>query len=205
MIKSVYYRNEDILDSIIKLHIPSGKFDLDPTYSKGNFYKWITEPYYKYDINPQTENTIKADCRNLPLKDKSVQSIVFDPPFLATKGPSLEKKDGNNIIVKNYSCYPNERELHNFYIDSLKEFYRLLKDKGILVVKCQDKVSSGNQYFSHCFIHEQAVKQGFYPIDLFILIARSRIIGRIKNQHHARKYHSYFWVFKKENKTVKYV
>lgn len=60
---------------------------------------------------------------------------------------------------------------------------------------------------SHVFIHEQAVNVGFYPKDLFILLAKSRLMAewQAKNQKNSRKYHSYFWVFEKSNKMVQYL
>lgn len=131
---------------------------------------------------------------------------MFDPPFLATKGKSLNDNNDNNKINKRFGVYPTEVELHQFYIDSLKEIYRILKNNGIFIFKCQDKVSSGKQYFSHCFIKEKAVEIGFYPKDLFILLAKNRIVAdwQVKNQKNARKYHSYFWVFEKSNKKIIY-
>jgi hypothetical protein len=49
----------------------------------------------------------------------------------------------------------------------------------------------------------EAIKYGFYPKDLFILLAKNRLNdGRV--QQHARKYHSYFWVFKKQNCKIDY-
>ncbi len=44
----------------------------------------------------------------------------------------------------------------------------------------------------------EASKLGFINKDLFILLAKNRIIGHNHgNQKHARKFHSYFIVFKK--------
>ena len=82
-----------------------------------------------------------------------------------------------------------------------------LKDKnGILIFKCQDKVSSGKQYLSHIFIINEAVELGFYPKDLFVLIAKTRLVADWqKNQKHSRKFHSYFLVFEKNNKKIKYI
>jgi hypothetical protein len=130
---------------------------------------------------------------------------MFDSPFLATTGKSLESDSDNNKINKRFGVYPSETELHQFYVDSMKEAYRVLKEYGVLIFKCQDKVSSGRQYFSHCFIKEEAEKIGFYPKDFFILLAKNRIIANWQaiNQKNARKYHCYFWVFFKSNtKTV---
>lgn len=132
---------------------------------------------------------------------------MFDPPFLATTGKSLEQDAENNIINKRFGVYPNEKELHQFYIDSMKDFYRILKDDGILIFKCQDKISSGKQYMSHCFIYNEAIKIGYYPKDLFVLLAKNRLVAdwQARNQKNARKFHSYFWVFQKKNKVIEYV
>lgn len=132
---------------------------------------------------------------------------MFDPPFLATKGSSLSKNDDSNKINKRFGVYPNEQQLHQFYIDAIKEQYRILKENGILIFKCQDKISSSKQYMSHCFIYNEAIKIGFYPKDLFILLAKNRIVAnwQAENQKNARKFHSYFWVFEKSNKIIKYI
>ena len=208
IIKSTNYNQIDLISDIIKLHVPQGFIDCDCTYSVGNFYKdgKLNEPQYKFDIIPTRNDIIKADCRDLPLKDESLSCIIYDPPFLATTGKSL-KTDNGNIINRRFGVYPNEKELHQFYIDSLKELYRILKKDGILIVKCQDKISSSKQYMSHIFIYNEAVKIGFYPKDLFILLAKSRVVAnwQAKNQKNARKYHSYFWVFQKNNMKIEYV
>ena len=103
--------------------------------------------------------------------------------------------------------YPDEKQLHQFYIDSMKEAYRILKKDGILIFKCQDKISSGKQYLSHVFIINEAIKIGFYPKDLFVLLAKNRLVAQwqVKSQKNARKYHSYFIVFQKADKKIQYV
>jgi hypothetical protein len=70
---------------------------------------------------------------------------------------------------------------------------------GWLVVKCQDKVSSGKQYFSHVYLHNMAVSLGLYPKDLLVYVKKNRISAawQTANQQHARKFHSYFWIFEK--------
>lgn len=207
MIKSISYDQQEIIKNIILLYIPSGQIDLDPCYSKGVFYKDsdILDPTIKLDINPQVDGVEYGDCRQLPLQDDSINSIVFDPPFLATTGPSLSKNDDNNKINKRFGVYDSEKSLHQMYYDSLKEFYRVLKNDGILIVKCQDKISSGKQYLSHIYITNMAENIGFYAEDLFILLAKNRIVAdwQVKNQKHARKFHSYFIVFRKKNDKAK--
>lgn len=210
LIKSISYDQSEIIKWILQIHVPEHKIDLDPTYSIGNFYKetGIKEPVYKFDINPQLDNVNFGDSRNLPLQDNSIECMIFDPPFLATTGKSLKEDDKpNNIINRRFGVYPSECKLHQFYIDSLKEAYRILKEGGILIFKCQDKVSSGKQYMSHVFIMNEAVKVGFYPKDLFILLAKNRLVAnwQLKNQKNARKFHSYFWVLQKTQKKTEYI
>ena len=100
-----------------------------------------------------------------------------------------------------------KKSLHQCYADMIKEAYRVLKPNGILIFKCQDKVSSGKQYLSHVFVIDTAVEIGFYPKDLFVLLARNRLVAdwQKKNQKHSRKFHCYFLVFQKTDKRIEYI
>jgi len=200
IIKTVSDNQHQIIRDIISLHCPDG-FDIDPTFSAGKFYtpEDIPDPALKFDLFPQTQDTIKAAAENLPLADNSIKSIMFDPPFLAgyTKGKAT------GILGKRFNGFPYVTDLWKWYDLCLVEFSRILKDKGVLVFKCQDTVSSGKNWFSHCYIMKKAVEAGFYPKDLFVLTAKSRMIGHNHgNQKHARKFHSYFWVFVKNKSTT---
>ena len=198
-VKSVYKDQHDIIRVIMKLYCPNG-IELDATYSIGQFYVGVPQPKFKYDIEPQTEKVIKADCQQLPNPNDSINSIMFDPPFVAGIG-----KDGKpGIIRTRFGSYKTVEDLWQMYHGALKEFYRILKVEGVLVVKCQDTISSGKQYLSHVEIINYAINIGFYPIDMFILLADNRILDGHGEQQHARKYHSYFLVFKKKRCRVKY-
>ena len=208
LIRNTSCSQTEILRNILTLHVPHGEIDCDPTYSTGGFYRdgMIPPPRLRFDIKPQMEGVVQADCRNLPVASGSLRCMVFDPPFLATKGKSLESGSGNRIN-RRFGVFPSEPELHRFYIDSLLEAYRILAPHGILIFKCQDKVSGGKQYMSHVFIMNEAVRIGFYPRDLFILLAKNRLVAdwQIRNQKNARKYNCFFWVFEKDGVKVRYV
>ena len=201
IISSISYSQHEILDSIIKLHVPRGTIDCDPCFGSGRFYQRIPEPEYKYDLYPRREDVIKCSCDKLPLADESIESIIYDPPF--TCGSTNKGRQG--VIKKSFSAYKNMDDLWKHYYDSMAEFYRCLKYKGVLIVKCQDTVSGGKNYFSHVAIMNFALGLGFYPLDLFVLMAKSRLIGNnMGNQQHARKYHSYFLVLKKDKLSIDY-
>lgn len=207
MVRSISYSEDEIINWILTLHCESA-IELDPTYSKGNFYKkTIPEPTYKFDINPIIDGVVRASADNLPLPNESITTMIFDPPFLATTGKSLSVTNGSNILNKRFGTYPTEKELFKFYINAIKEFHRILKQNGILIFKCQDKISSGKQYFSHTFIMNHAQSMGYYIKDMFILLAKNRIVAdwQLKNQKNARKFHSYYLVLQKCNKRVEYL
>jgi len=196
MISTISYDQHEIIRNIISLHCNDG-IELDPTYSKGVFYNKsdITPPRYKFDLYPQTDDTIQSDASTLPLKDESIQSMMFDPPFLEKK----KKNKPSGIIGKRFHGFRYIPDLWEWYDKCIPEFYRILKPKGVLIFKCQDTVSSGKQWFSHVHIMNEAEKNGFYVKDLFVLMAKSRMQGHNHtNQKHARKFHSYFLVFEKK-------
>jgi tRNA G10 N-methylase Trm11 len=204
---SIVHSDTEAIQAIQTLHLQGKDIQADVTYSKGNFYKQgVNPPEYKFDLMPQTPDTIQADARSVPLPDQSLSSIMFDPPFLATSGASLTLDDDSNKINKRFSVFPTEKLLHQFYIEAMQEQYRLLKENGVLIFKCQDKVSSGKQYMSHVFIIQEAIKIGFYCKDMLVLLAKQRIVAdwQKANQKHVRKYHSYYLVFEKNKKTVDY-
>lgn len=177
-----------ILNSIMKLHNGSRAFELDVTYGKGGFYKYLPEPQLKLDVMPV--GNVVADVRALPLQDASVGSVVFDPPFIHAHG-----KD--SIIGNRFSSYKTQRLLRAMYELALNELARVLKPDGLLVVKCQDCIESSKQYINHVFIYNILNALGMICEDLFILLNPNPLIGwNQHNQQHARKTHSYFWVFR---------
>jgi len=203
-IRSISYDQEEILEWIQRLYCPKG-FELDPTYSKGNFYGGkILSPPLKYDIEPQVEGVVQADCRKLPLPDASVRSIIFDPPFVGASIGSVEAKIG--IIKQRFGFYRKVPiELWGMYKEALQEFYRLLYPEGFLIFKCQDTVEDSKQYLSHIKIINMALNLGFYPKDLFILLAKNRLTSPSQRiQQHARKYHCYFLVLQKKQVYINY-
>ena len=157
----------------MKLYVPNG-FDIDPTYSKDNFYKNIKQPTWKFDIKPQAKDVIQLDARKLDYKhfkgiknDYRIQSIMFDPPFICGE----PKKAKNGIIRDRFGHFPKITDLWNFYKDCLTRFYEILDDNGILVFKCQDTVDSSKQCLTHVEVTNVALNLGFYPRDLFTIRA----------------------------------
>jgi hypothetical protein len=197
-VSTVSDNQHEIIRNIIHLYCPNGIF-LDPTYSTGKFYGekvGIPKPVLCFDINPQHKECLQGDARSLPIDTGSIESVMFDPPFIGAS-----RKDGKPGIIKTrFSYYKNIPELWKFYNEALIEIYRILSPRGILVFKCQDSVECSKQWWSHVAIHNMALELGFIAEDLFILVAKSRLMRENWTQQHARKFHSYFWVFRKGNR-----
>ena len=196
VISTIGYNQQDMINDICKLHVKDG-FHLDPTYSKGVFYKngVVPQPEIKCDLYPQTEDTMKSNANDLPFMDGEIKSIMFDPPFVA----GFTKAKPTGIIGERFHGFRYIKDLWEWYDECLVEFHRILEKKGKLVFKCQDTVSSGKQWLSHVHIINKAEELGFYTKDMFVLLAKSRLIGHNHaNQQHARKFHSYFLILERK-------
>lgn len=193
MIMTISYDQQEILNNILHLHCPKG-FDLDVTYNKGMFYRKdrVPQPRFKFDLSKHENIDLQADCRKLPLPDESIKTIIFDPPFCA----SNHVNSTEYCMIERYTGFDNMKDLYDFYQDSLTELYRVLKKRGVLVFKCQDTNAGRKQYLVHHDVFNMAGELGFKGRDLFILLAKNRFYS-FKRQNYARKFHSYFWVFKK--------
>jgi len=203
-ISTISYDEQEIIRDILHLHANDRPIECDPTYSIGNFYKkGLDQPKYKYDKFPQVPGVVEATANNLPLDPESISVMMFDPPFVMSGKLKDSDKNGKRITDKRFSYFTSWPELKQMYSSSLKEFSRILRLDGILIFKCQDVIVSAKQHFTHCWTMYEAVKFGFYPLDLFVLLAKNRLNDGRKQQH-ARKFHSYYWVFKKRSCKVNY-
>lgn len=194
IIKSVSDDQNEILSNILRLYVPEGRFDCDFTFSIGNFYKHIPQPNLKFDKYPQIEGVLPLEeAEKIPFT--SLSSVVFDLPFIV--------KDKSNIneqskIALRFNYFTSVAELYKVNEDMLNLSFRVLKRGGILVVKTMDVCAVGGQVWVSDYVYHKAFELGFELLDKFILVSPSRYVFMKGIQRHARKYHSYFLVFKKK-------
>lgn len=205
MIKTIGFDEQQVIRDILALHCGGGKIDLDPTYSTGNFYKrGIPKPILRSDIDPQAPGVALADVKNLTgFTSGSVGVVMFDPPFTMNGESKKPKEKKTGLIGRRFTSFKDWDELRTMYLAAMKELYRVMMPGGVLIFKCQDAVVGGKNHFTHVWIMNRATEIGFYPKDLFVLLAKSRMTDG-REQEHARKFHSYFWIFEKRKSKVSY-
>ncbi len=198
--------NEDIFPDILALHVPKGAMIADVTYGTGIFWKKV--PRSHYNLCPSDLKT-GVDCRKLPYDDGMFDCVVLDPPYmegLFRRHSSQLAGDGNykafRTTYSNGDTHTDGPKYHaavtDLYFKAGKEAKRVLKDEGILIVKCQDEVSANRQNLTHVEIINHYAELDFYCKDLFVVVRSNRpAVVRILKQVHARKNHSYFLVFVK--------
>lgn len=196
--------NDKVFPKILDLYVAKNSIVADVTYGKGVFWKHV--PENDYDLRP-TDVLDGVDCRDLPYPDNMIDCVVLDPPYMHTPGGSahtthtaFEQHYRNNATGNRTNKKYHEAVL-DLYADAGKEAHRVLKEKGVFIVKCQDEVCSNRQKLTHVELIQIYTGSGFIVEDLFVVVRTNKPgVSRAIKQVHARKNHSYFLVLWKSNK-----
>ena len=184
-------KNDVLFEKISKLYFKPGIIIKDVTYGMGAFWKRTNLEQYNFQ---GTDLKTGVDFRKLPYDNDSVDVVILDPPYAHTPGNMMVDKTYNNAATTKGMYH---KDIMKLYADGMKESYRVIRNDGYLMVKCQDEIESSKQKWSHIEIYGEAMKLGYYAKDLFVLHQDKNPIIQHKQQH-ARKNHSYLWVFKKQ-------
>ena len=194
--------NANVFERVLDLYVQSGSKVADVTYGKGVF--WRNIPSDKYNLLP-TDLLTGVDCRHLPYGSSLIDCVVLDPPYMHTPGGTAHTTHHafEDHYRNNGSGNQTKAKYHEAVVELYKqagiEAFRVLKDRGVLIVKCQDEVCSNKQRFTHMEIILAYQSIGFIAEDLFVVIRKNRPgVSRAVRQIHARKNHSYFLVFWKQ-------
>lgn len=204
--------NADIFPQILELHVSDGAKIADVTYGTGVFWKNVDPSRYELVAS---DIATGVDCRALPYAPESLDALVLDPPYMeGLLRPNKEHKAGGGAYSAFREYYSNGDEVSagpkwhaavsDLYYKAGAEAFRVLKNDGVMIVKCQDEVSANRQWLTHVEIINHYEALGFYAKDLFVVVRMNKAgISRLKKQVHARKNHSYFLIFVKNPKGKK--
>lgn len=155
--------NDRTFPRILSLYVAPGSIVADVTFGKGVFWRRVPPDQYEVlatDINDG------IDCRNLPYKDGTIDCVVLDPPYMHTPGGTAHEAHSpfEDHYRNNASGNRTRSKYHDavldLYRDAGREAYRVLRDRGVLIVKCQDEVCSNQQRFTHVEIMQMYDEMG---------------------------------------------
>jgi hypothetical protein len=195
--------NAELFPRVLSLYVPKGSIVADVTYGQGVFWKNVAPTDY---VVKTTDLKNGIDCRELPYQDNSMNCVVFDPPYMHTPGGTAHNGHQNfENYYRNNRANNEDKKYHeavlDLYFKGSREAYRVLRPKGILIIKCQDEVCANKQRLTHVEIIVELQRMGFMVEDMFVLMRTNRPgVSRILKQCHARKNHSYFLVFRKNGR-----
>jgi tRNA G10 N-methylase Trm11 len=186
--------NSDLIAHVAAMYLKPMDNVADVTYGKGVFWRKVDITKYNMRFSDLITGPNKDDFRKLPLPDATYDCVVLDPPY--THNP------GHLIVNANYQNAETTKGMYHadimrLYSEGMAEAWRILKVGGYLWVKCKDEIESSYQCWSHIEIYDEARRIGFFGMDLFIMTQKAKPIVQHRKQQHARKNHSYLWIFKK--------
>ena len=199
LVRSAYVEgNAKVFPLILSLYVAEGSTVADVTYGKGAFWRHVN--LENYDLRA-TDILDGVDCRELPYPDGTIDCVVLDPPYMHTPGggthmgqPAFEDHYRNNGTGNN-----TDKKYHEAVVELYKEAgveaYRVLRERGVFIVKCQDEVCTNRQRFTHVELIQAYEQLGFVAEDLFVVVRQNKPgVSSTVRQVHARKNHSYFLV-----------
>lgn len=186
--------NADLIVDCVKLgYLADTDHVLDPTYGRGKWWtKWRPEKLTHH--NRSKDGT---DFRGLPYPGGSFDAIAYDPPYVCVGG---RKTSGLQDYFQRYGMADTPdtpRGLQSLIDQGLVEMHRLVKPGGIVLVKCQDYVSSGRLWLGTHLTLGHALAQGFECIDRLEHVGSARPQPPGRRQVHARRNLSTLFVLRK--------
>jgi len=191
----VYGTNADLIANAARLYLHRGDVICDVTLNKAVFWQKVNLTAYRFFGTDITGHP-SVDFRKLPYNDGFADHLVLDPPYQH----GLDHVGAQYDPLRKAAKMTHADIINDFYGGGLREAWRVLRPGGLAWVKCGDEIEASKQRWSHIEIWQLAMELGFKGVDLFVLHRHGRPMLREKRQKHARKNHSFLWIFKRGSK-----
>lgn len=166
---------------------------LDPTYGRGVWWRrWRPRDLVVHDLAMDG-----VDFRALPYSDASFDVVAFDPPYVSVGG---RRTSGMVDMLGRYGLTDAPRSpsaLQDMINSGLAEAARVVRPGGVVLVKCQDYVSSGRLWIGTHWTLSQGIALGLELVDRLEHVGRARPQPSGRRQVHARRNLSTLLVFRR--------
>lgn len=174
---------------------------LDATVNLGRFWRSSNRSVIGMDIEFRHRPQVVADNTRMPLRDATIDVVVYDPPHIPNQGKDRSKDFNTRFGLVLKSPKENGYNFAHLYPPFVREAYRVLRPEGILVCKITDYVHGHRFQWAHVDLIQAATGIGFCPCDCIVKVRKGPIMDpRWKKAHHARRHHCYWLVFRKSQK-----
>lgn len=165
---------------------------LDPTFGRGKWWtSWRPKTLVTHDA--AIDGTDFRDLSDL-YDDGEFDAIAYDPPYVPRGGQtaSVKMQDFNDRYGRVLNSTP--KSIQQLIDDGLTEMVRLVKPKGIILVKCQSYVWAGKLWPGVHYTLSHSLSQGCRLKDQLEHVTtprpqptRTRADGKPSVQQHARR------------------
>lgn len=174
---------------------------LDPTYGRGVWWKqWRPDQLVTCTDRAPVEveaDRNRVDFRALPFDDAVFDAVAYDPPYVSVGGrrtTGIADMHDRFGLTHAPTSPAGVQQLIN---DGLAEMHRVVKPRGIVLVKCQDYISSGRLWLGTHHTLTHAIALGFDVIDRLEHVTHPRPQPAGRRQVHARRNLSTLFVLQK--------
>jgi hypothetical protein len=163
---------------------------------------WLYPPdVVGLDIESTFGTQIKSDYRHVPLKDKSVDVAVFDPPFIFTRGVQRISGTKRGFLgsegVMEQAFPHNAEELRSHTHQAFREGRRIARCGMIL--KGMDLITGQHpNWWTYQTMADTLWGDDMQPEDMLIQVSLAARLKdpRWKNQLHFRRRHVIYLIYK---------
>lgn len=195
MAATAWPSNADMILDMVRLgYLKDTDLVFDPTYGSGRWWKKWCPPRLVARSNAVDPN---FDFRSAGYPDNTFDAVAYDPPYVCIGG---RKTSGIKSMYDGYGLTDAPTSpigLQALINDGLLEMTRVVKPRGIILLKNQDYVSSGKLWLGTHHTLCAALDYGLECVDRFEHIGNPRPQPPGRRQVHARRNLSTLFVFQK--------
>lgn len=167
---------------------------LDPTYGRGKWWTVYRPPLlYPHDIARDG-----VDFRDLPYVDDNFDAVAFDPPYVSVGGRKTTTLLDHHDRYGLTNAPRSPRGVQRLIEDGFQEATRVTRPGGVILVKCQDYISSGKLWPGTYHTTDFGFRLGLELLDRWEFLGNGhRPQPKGRRQVHARRNYSTLLIWRK--------